>query len=231
MKKTLAILLAAMFVLSAFSLCACGAPADNAKNEETKTWENTAKDKDEVTELFDKFTEGTYKNTNQIVTAKSGGEEIFTETIDGDKDFISYKNGSQTYSFVDGDDKVYAMVDEGSGIYWVDETYYNYGYFAYKTYIELFKNLTDEEGVTFDCKVSGESKGDEKTETITLDVKNGDEGSMTVNATAKNGLIEKYSISIIEEDSTRDMEFTFAYGSASVTIPDTSEWSEQTVID
>ena len=218
-KKLLAILLTFAMI---FGACACSA---SIRGEET--WEYTAENKDSTVQLFNDFFEETFKNTNQVVTVKSGEEQIFVETIDGTSDHASYATtGAEVYAFVNEDEYIYAVSADGSEYYMVSEDYYNLGYFAYKSQIDLFEMLP-EEGLTYSCKVEGSKKGEEGTSTMTLEIKNGDEGSITITASARNDLVENVVVTRNEEGTTTTSTFDIVYGSASVTLPDITDWYRQ----
>ena len=219
MKKGKALLAVLLVSVLALALCACGVEVGGEE-----TWEYTAEDKEATVQLFNDFFEKTFTNTNQVVTVKSGEEQIFVETIDGTSDHASYATtGAEVYSFINGDEYIYAMSADGSEYYMVSEDYYNSGYFAYKSHLDMFEMLP-EEGLTYSCKVQGSKKGDEGTSTLTLEIKNGEDGSIAITASAKNDLVENVVVTRNEEGTTTTSTFDIVYGTASVTVPDISDW-------
>ena len=64
--------------------------------------------------------------------------------------------------------------------------------------------------------------------TKTFELKKGDEGSIVINATSKNGLVDSltYTYTYTEDGTTenQNLTMTFEYGSASVTVPDITGW-------
>lgn len=238
MKKISTIVCAVVLVVSMLAFSAC-----NFMIGGESTWEYESSDKEGTVELVSQFFEKTFANTNQVVTVKSKGEPFFTETIDGTSDHVVYDGAStETYSFINEEGYIYAMAfassseedSDTSKSYWVSKDYYDSGYFAYKFYVTVFE-LLPEEGITFNCKVSGKGtigENDEQsdsTSTLTLEVKNGDVGSITITATSKNDLVESvsYSQTAIDDNGetvNSNLLLTFEYGSASVTVPDLSDW-------
>lgn len=221
--KTAKTLLTVMLALGmVFSLCACSFELGGEE-----TWEYGSDDKEGCSQLFNDFFEETFKNTNQTITVKSGSDTVFVETIDGTSDYISYSTTStDTCSFIKDGEYIYALTGEDAQYYMVGEEYYGYGYFVYKNSIDIFEMLP-EEGVTFSAEVKGGKIDGESTTTMTLEIKNGDEGSVTINASAKNDLVESITVSRSEEGTTVTSTMTIVYGSASVTVPDISEWSKE----
>ena len=158
---------------------------------------------------------------------KSGEEQIFVEAIDGTSDHASYATtGAEVYAFISGDEYIYAVSADGSEYYMVSEEYYNSGYFAYKSYLDLFELLPEEE-LTYSCKVEGSKKGDEGTSTMILEIKNGEDGSIAITASAKNDLVENIVLTRNEEGTTTTSTFDIVYGTASVTVPDISDWYKE----
>ncbi len=226
MKKILSVILALLCLIPLFTLTAC-----EFNLEGTETWDNSADGKEDCVSMFNEFFAETFKNTNQVATVKLGGEMLFVETIDGAKDFISYSNGTKTYSFIDGSNYVYAMSGEENGdVYFVDKAYYDYGYFAYKGYI-LSDELPDE-GVTYKCTDKGEGtfgKDDGKntsTAELNFEITDNNGESVKIKASAKNGLVESVSYTYLEDGKENTLTVSIVYGSASVTVPDISGWSK-----
>ena len=222
MKKGKALLAILLVSVLALALCACG-----VKIGGEETWEYTAEDKEATVQLFNDFFEKTFTNTNQVVTVKSGEEQIFVETIDGTSDHASYATtGAEVYAFINGDEYIYAMSADGSEYYMVSEDYYNLGYFAYRSQLDVF-DMLPEDGLTYACKVEGSKNGDEGTSTMTIEIKNGDEGAITITASAKNDLVENVVVTRNEEGTTATSTFDIVYGSASVTLPDITDWYKE----
>ena len=221
--KNAKILLAISLVLAmVFALCACSVELGGEE-----TWEYSADDKEGTVQLFNDFFAETFKNTNQTVTANSEGKDQFVETIDGTSDYATYsESGAETWSFIKDDEYIYAMTGEDTKYYTVSEEYYGYGYFAYKRNLDFF-DMLPEEGITYSCEVKGSSKDGSSNSTLTLEVKNGDEGSITINASSKDDLVDTITLSSTQEGATVNTTMTIVYGSASVTTPDISDWPKE----
>lgn len=225
MKKTLLAIFVAL--ITAVS-CAVFVGCNVELGGETET-HYSADNKEGTVELFDGFFEGTLNDTNQVATVKNGGKVLYTLTIDGTSAYAEYVTGSKVYAFINDGTKTYAIDDAAndSKYYIADEDFYEINYRAYKTFLDVFDNVP--ENCTFDCKIDGtgyastdESKSYENlTMVITLTV---EQGSMVINATSKNGLVDKCTITASEGTESSEMEITFVYGNATVTVPDLTEW-------
>lgn len=194
-----------------------------------------ASDKENTVELFDGFFENTLANDNYTVSVKSNGDLFFTESVDGEKDETVYSNGSTTWSYK-ADGKLYfAFSNEDSSYYMEGKEYYDYGTTVYLVYFDRFKELPEDE-ISFSCKIHEEGYASENESesrsksTMNIEITS-DAGYITIEATSENGLVRTLKYNYFEEgdeekDSRTDVkEFTFEYGNASVTLPDTSDWS------
>ena len=232
-KRILAIVLAAVCVLSVLALTAC-----EFKIEGDETWSYSAEDKEGSVQLFSNFFEETFKNTNQVVTITSEGKTMSVETIDGTKDCTTYtETGATAYAFVDGDKYIYAVssndIDKS---YWESKDYYDMNYFVFKSRLSVLDEVPAD-AATFTCEVEGSGKFSEdeskqsSTETLKLSVVVSEDNKLVINATSKNGLVEKATIETTADGETRVSVISFEYGSASVTIPDLSSWTLQTELN
>ena len=227
MKKTLlAIFVALITALS----CAVFVGCNIELGGETET-HFSADNKEGTVELFEGFFEGTLNNTNQVATVKNNDKVLFTLTIDGTSAYAEYDTtGAKVYAFIKDGTKIFAMDDavSGSKYYLADEDLYEINYRAYNNFLDVFDNVPDD--YTFDCKIDGtgyastdESKSYENlTMVITVTVEG--QGSMVINATSKNGLVDKCTITSTDETASSEIEITFVYGNATVTVPDITEW-------
>ena len=223
MKKTKIFLTLSLVLAMVFTLFAC-----SLKLGGEETWESTADNKEGVISLFDGFFEKTFANTNQVITVTSGGETVYVENIDGTSDYVSYADSNNdNWSFIKDGEYIYAMNGEDMNYYMVGEENYNYGYFVYKSTAEIFKMVPEEDGVTFSCVVKGSKKDGKSTETLTLEVKNGDAGSLTISASSTDGLVDTITIVSSQEGTTTTTTMTIAYGGASVTVPDITSWVKE----
>ena len=230
MKKILtAAILAIACIVSVFALASC-----EIKIEGDETWTYSAETKEDTANLLNNFMEKTLKNTNQVVTVKNGDTVVMVETIDGTKGHVFYSKDNQTYSFIDGENYIYAMPGEDYNTFWKSKTYYGYGYFAYKSsFVDIVSKVPEDDSVKFSCHVEGSGTFGEdpdkqtSSETIEIEIDHGEQGKIKINAESKNGLVEKYVYTITDASRTTTITLTFEYGNASVTVPDITGWYEQ----
>ena len=223
MKITKIILSITLALVMTLALCACSFELGG-----DETWEYKANNKEGSVQLFNDFFEKTFANTNQVVTVKSGDETLYVENIDGTSDYVSYAASSNdTWSFIKEGEYIYAMNGEDTNFYMVGETNYNYGYFVYKSTISIAEKVPDGEGVTFNCESKGSSKDGKGSATFSLEIKNGDAGSIKITASSKDDLVETITFTFVSEGNTSTVTMTIVYGSASVTVPDISGWIKE----
>jgi len=230
MKKTkiiLALLLAVACLASVLALSACEFTLGG--DEE---WTYEADDKEGSVELLGQFFEGTYANTNQVVTLKTEGKVSLTETIDGTSSYVSYADGTKLYSFIDGENYICASsTADGENYYVIGEERYNFGYFAYKMYVDVLSDYPESDDLTYSCVVKGSgtfSENEENvssSETLTAEIKNGDETVLSISASAKDSLVRNLDCEYTVDGTTVSFTLTFVYGTASVTVPDISGWN------
>ena len=218
-KALLATLLACAMV---FALAACSVELGGEE-----TWEYSGDDKESATQVFRNFFEGTYAASNLEVSATSGGTVQFKESIDGTSDCSEFaSNGTKAYSFMNGDEYVYAVDGDDSQYYMTGKENYEMGRLFYKNYVDVLDDLPEDGQATFSCVVKGSKKDGVSNATLTLEIKNGDQGSIIVTATARDDLVQTAVMDVTDEGQNRKSELTFTYGSAKVTLPDISTWSK-----
>ena len=165
-----------------------------------------------------------------------GAEDEATtiETIDGTTSYLT-NDGIERYAFIQDGKYMAALKDEYGATYREDKEGYDMYRYEYAFVINII-NAMDQDA-TYLCNVKGESKGtiskdsstEESTATLTLTVTKGEE-TLTVNATAKNGLIESFSYThtYYDEDFAEKITDTaslaFTYGTAHIELPDMSDW-------
>lgn len=221
MKLTKTLLTISLALIMAFSLLAC-----TIQSGGDETWEYSADTKEGCEELFNDFFKETLENTNMIVTMKGNGNPVSTETIDGTSDYITYATtGTETYSFIKDEEYIYAMTGDDSNYYMVGKDNYDYGYQVYKHSLNIFEALP-EEGATYSCEVKGGTTDGNSTNNLTLEFK-ANVGSIKFEASSENDLVKTITITRIEEGQTYITDMTIEYGSASVTVPDISDWYKQ----
>ena len=221
MKKTAILILALLLCVATFASCGI---LDNI--EITGTSEIKADSKEDSLSLLNSYFEDSLKDANVVVTAKGNGEVIYVESLLGNKSFLDYQStGTKMYCFVDGEKYIVATESEESGFYTTDKETYDNNHPYFMSNIKILE-MVPEEDATFTCTVKTEEKNKESSSTLTFEVAaNG--ASIKITATAKNGMVQ--TVTFTNADATsgtpRTTELAFAYGSASVTLPDISEWT------
>lgn len=216
----LALILAGLMV---FSLTAC---TITVGGENESTFELTADGKEDSLQLLTEFFADTYASDNLVVTTKSGDTVTSTESIVGDSGCVVFAaSGVTAYSFKQ-DGAFIGASDEGeSKTYRKGEGAYSAYYRFYYATIRLL-DAADESG-TFSCVTKTEEKetADSKTSTAELTFEmTGESGTVKITATAKDGLVQSATITTDGGTVTQ----TYAYGSASVTLPDLTDWKDLT---
>ncbi|MBE6530173.1 MAG: hypothetical protein E7680_06225 [Ruminococcaceae bacterium] len=221
MKKPAILILALLLCVATFASCGI---LDNI--EVTGTSEISADSKEDSLSLLNGYFEDSLKNANVVATATGDGEVIYVESLLGNKSFLDYQStGTKMYCFVDGDKYIVATSSEESGFYTTDRKTYDNNCPYFMNNIKILE-MVPEEGTTFTCTVKTEEKNKESTSTLTFEVAaNG--ASIKITATAKNGMVQ--TVTFTNADATsetpRTTELAFAYGNASVTLPDISDWT------
>ncbi len=216
--KTILAIALSLAMISALSAC-------SIKFGGEETWEYSADTKEGCEQLFNDFFEKTFENTNMVVTTKGNGSLVSTETIDGTSDCITYATtGAETYSFIKDEEYIYALTCDGSNCYMVGTENYGHGYRVFKNSIDILDALPAD-GVTYACEVKGSSEDGNSTNSLTLEFST-DEGSVKITAASENDLVKTVTIVTNDGGETRTTEMTFEYGTASVTLPDISDWEK-----
>ncbi len=256
MKKTATLLLAlAICFGSVFALASCG--LQEALENADYTEEYTADNKEGSVELINSFFEETLKDPDFVVTNKTEGDKVqYTETVKGTSSHTVYSNGAETFAYKKGEFFYIAAIDrEENGEGEVEETRYYYcsdsskgGYLAddeYSTMEDIYKGnycsflgkyvgvgIVDslpEEGNTFSCVSKGERKDGVTTGSLEF-VFTAPTGTLKITADSKDNLVQTLRIVIVDNsdlNASRDFTWTFVYGGASVTLPDTDAWDTE----
>lgn len=221
MKKTATLMIALLLCVAIFASCGI---LDNI--EVTGTSEIKADSKEDSLSLLNSYFEDSLKDANVVVTATGNGEVIYVESLLGNKSFLDYQStGTKMYCFVDGEKYIVATESEESGFYTTDKETYDKNHPYFMSNIKILE-MVPEEDTTFTCTVKTEENGKESSSTLTFEVAaNG--ASIKITATAKNGKVQTVTFTTPDAISgtPRTTELAFAYGSASVTLPDISEWT------
>lgn len=225
MKKLGRSLTAAVLVLVlALALCACSVQVGGEE-----TWNYTAEDAESSMKLFDQFFEKTRAEANQTITAKSGDTVILEESIADGKDYTFYPGtNAKAWAWMDGETPYYAMESPDSQVFFTEKEYYESGSQAYRQYLEMFRGLVEDmEGVTWSCALDGKKVKDDSDETLKLTL-SFEGASIVLEGTSHNGLVQTCTYKETDpaqgEQPTRSQEYTFAYGSAKVDLPDITGW-------
>ena len=256
MKKTATLLLAlAICFGSVFALASCG--LQEALENADYTEEYTADNKEGSVELINSFFEETLKDPDFVVTNKTEGDKVqYTETVKGTSSHTVYSDGAEMFAYKKGEFFYIAAIDrEENGEGEVEETRYYYcsdsskgGYLAddeYSTMEDMYKGnycsflgkyggvgLVDslpEEGNTFSCIRKGERKDGVTTGSLEF-VFTTESGTLKITADSKENLVKTLRIVVTDKsglNASRDLTWTFVYGGASVTIPDTDAWDRE----
>jgi len=255
MKKITALILSIVFCLTcAFALASCSF-AEVIENGDY-TEEYSSDDKDGCVDLINNFFEETLKNPDFVVTNKTAdGEVQFTETVKGTSSHIS-SEGFDIYAFKKGEFFYVAGIessenDEGETeeyrYYWCSDSS-KLGYYEddeYGTMEDIYKSdychfmskyngvgivsILPEEDSTFHCVSRGEKKDGKTTGSLEFEF-TAESGSLKITADSKENLVQTIHIVINDNTHTtgsRDMTWTFAYGGASVEVPDTDAWDRE----
>ena len=252
--KTLSIVLL-ICMASVFVLASCG--LQEALENADYTEEYTADNRDGCAELINSFFEETMKDPDFVVTNKTDGDTVqYTETVKGTSSHTVYSDGAERFAYKKGEFFYIAAIDREEDDYGdFEETRYYYcsdsskeGYLAddeYSTMEDMYKGnycsflgkyggvgLVDslpEEGNTFSCVSRGERKDGVTTGSLEF-VFATESGTLKITADSKDNLVQTLRIVVADKsglNASRDLTWTFAYGGASVTIPDTDAWDRE----
>ena len=247
-KKTALIMIAVVVcVVSIFAFAACNLKEAIENADFTEDFSST--DKEGSLSLINAFFSETLKNKNFVVTCKDKESVLqFTETVKDDASYVLGANGSQTYAYKKGDVYYWVSItqekdDDGESVenrtyYCSDETkesyledmvsIYNANYCQFMADVNLVKMLPAE-GATYSCKSHADKEEGAITASLTFEYKT-TAGTFTITASSANDLVQ--TVHLVLNDTTdsqanRDLTLTFAYGSASITLPDTDAWDEE----
>lgn len=252
--KTLSIVLLVCMTI-VFVLASCG--LQEALENADYTEEYTADNREGCVELINSFFEETMKDPDFVVTNKNkDGTVQLTETVKGTSSHTVYGNGSELFAFKKGDFYYVVMINQDENYEGeVEEHRYYYcsdsskpGYYKdneYGTMEEIYKgdychfmskyngvnivSILPEEGSAFSCVSRGERRDGVTTGSLEFNFTT-EAGTLKITADSKENLVQ--TIHIVVNDNTtpeasRDITWTFVYGGASVTLPDTDAWDRE----
>ena len=234
-------------VTSIFAFTAC--------NIELKDMDGTeyynSTEKDRSLELVDTYFEEMLKDPDFVVTCRDAeGALLYTETVKGGDSYTLRADGSQVYAFKKGGHFYVAFVNKGASgeeqrsYYCSDSTkrgYYGENALAamdamYKQNHCAFMNetsgagaanesLAEKKGATFLCKKRIERVSGFATSSLEFAYVS-EPLSITIMATAEETNVQTLHVVIEKESGEKsDLTWTFAYGGASVTLPDVESWA------
>ena len=214
-------------------------------------------DKDRSVELVDDFFEETLKNPDFVVTCKDkNGVVQYTETVNGTSSYTLFKNGFKDYAFKKGDHFYVAKIrfsqNEANETV---ETHYYYcsdstkpGYCAdtqgstmedmYNSCFCLFMDKElgaglikelPEEGATFHCRHHINTINNYQTASLEFTYTT-DQGTVTLTASSEGDKVTSMHLvtdAAAGDDSDSDLTWTFVYGAAAITLPDTDAWDRE----
>ncbi len=215
----------------------------------TENYEAT--NKEDSVALINAFFEETLNDPDFVVTCKDkDGEVQYTETVKGADSYTLGKDGSKVYAYKLGEEFYVAtihLVEDEDGN--VSEQRYYYcsdstkpGYYKdneYGTMEQMYKgsyclfmgkyngvNIVDalpEDAGTYSCTSHGEKKDGVVTGSLEFSFASG-QNTVSITATSEQDKVK--TLRIATSDGA-DLTWTFVYGNASVTHPDTDEWDRQ----
>lgn len=228
-----------IFAASALAALAMSACSFSAGGEGTFKYEGD--DLEGVQTVYEIFFEETLNQTNMTVTIPLGSGNQFKEEIDGTSDFTDFGDGVKTYSFVSEGKYYYAYDDNGTKNYMIGEDYYKKGLSNWQNAIPL--DLTEgkfPEDAVYYAKYEGTETFTDKPEdyksngTFELSITYGDGLFFIANGESQNGLVSnltieaKYIDTYDSEPVDGNLVAAFAYGKASLTNPDLTDWTDAT---
>ena len=247
-KQIVAILALFLCAVSVFLLSACR--FDQILENADYVEDSEAVNQKDSVEQINAFFEETLKDPDFVVTCKNkDGEVQFTETVKGTDCCTLANDGSKIYAYKKGEFFYMASVtveedDEGNAreqrsYYCSDSTkpgYYEDSGFDtmeaiyqgnYCTFMSKYNGvniveLLPENG-TYNCKVHGEKKNGVITGSLNFTYTTG-EGTVTITATSEENKVRTLRIAMSDG---ADLTWTFVYGNASVTLPDTDAWDRE----
>lgn len=222
MKKTKSLFIIFICLVTLFMLSSCKAK-DEPKVDE---WEFTASNLEDAKDIYEDFFYLSIYDDNLIVTVADDEVLLLTETIDGEKDHVKYPWDEEYFTYKDGNDYYFAVRDGNNKYYFKDEDKYDEYSLAFIFYLDILSDLKTE-GMTISLTSKGTSTHTEYDvlldAKLTLEIKY---ENQTINVTAEK--VKNKVLSFISTYTDKDGSLTttlkFEYGTASVTLPDISDW-------
>ena len=178
--------------------------------------------------LLESFFKGTLAKANTVVTVKSGDKVEYTESIDGAKNCVLFaSDNSKTYSFIQDDEYITAFPAGTGNYYLTGKNWYDKYYCYFSDFIDTMMLIPEEDG-TFACAsqtIDAGDKLDQSNALLTFEYASEDR-SVKITAKNKNSLTQNVVIESYDQtNGSSTTTMTFAYDTASVIIPDISDWA------
>lgn len=215
-------------VVGVFAFTACN--LNNIKIEGEGKTDYSADTKKDCMPLLNGLFEDALKNPNVVVTTKQNGTTTGIEKVLGTKSCFEVPDSEgKTYAFIQ--DGKYYVAEAGELTYKTGKDKYDEKYCLFLYPIKTIDALAADSG-TFACEYHGQDKGlitkdkqvSESSGTFSFTY-TGSDVTYTITATLKNDLVETLTFS---DGKNTTINYTFAYGSASVELPDISAWEDET---
>ena len=234
MKKKLTLSVIALLVLlaSVFAFTACTIESEGY-------WESKADSKNDSIELLNGFFENTLKESDMVITLKSGGEIQVTENIKGSSSCYVGKDGTKVTSYIKDTYYYYVIESEDTNTYFTNDSskrgydadassYYNLNRFYFMSNVKIVEMIPETAG-TFTCTSRVDEKNGSTTGTLTFDFVS-ENGTVKITAAAKDELVQTFSVEkqgLVESEQSVSVTATIVYGGATVTLPDTDAWDAE----
>ncbi len=230
-------------VVSVFALSACNIEFGHMDGTDYAS----SLEKDWSLELKSDFFEETLTDPDFVVTCKNqSGEVQYTETVKGTSSHTLNKDGSEVYAFKKGSHFYVANVNQAQHSYICSDSTKR-GYLAesengvmaevYKRNYCAFLNKENglsvaddvpEKGENFSCRSTIEWKSNVSSGTLDFTC-TADDRNYAITASLDRDLVQTLRVVITTADgeTVSDLSWSFVYGDASVTLPDTDAWDRE----
>ena len=254
MKKIITVLVGVLLVcVMSVQLAACNVTLEEMDGDAYFA----GTDKQRCVELVDDFFAETLKNPDFVVTCKDkDGVAQYTETVNGTSSYTLFEDGSEDYAFKKGEHFYVAKVRSSlNAANESVETHYYYcsdstkpGYLRdaqgstmedmYNSCFCLFMDKElgaglikelPEEGATFHCMHHINTLNNYHTATLDFTYTT-EQGTVTLTASSDGDKVTSMHLvidAVAGDDSDSDLTWTFVYGSATITLPDTDAWDRE----
>lgn len=248
-KQAISVIALLLCAVSVFLLAACH--FEKILENADYTEDAEAVNKEDSIKLINAFFEETLKDPNFVATCKNkDGEVQFTETVKGTDCYTLSNDGTKVYAYKkDGffylatvsmeedeegnacEQRYYYCSDSTKRGYYEDsefgtmEALYQGNYCSFMSQyngVNIVELLPEEKG-TYNCKTHGEKKNGVITGSLNFIFTAG-EGTVTITASSEENKVR--TLRIATSDGA-DLTWTFAYGNASITLPDTDAWDRE----